>query len=131
MTSIDQAVQLDEQAAKHGRAGAQYLPVLFIQRAAIEFPAQRPDVAAADACRELVLLQDGMQAEDCSSNVGLDLCDAGACPECSARAQPRRRTAARRAAEQLRQALGEQQPETQAAVQLAATTDPAAGAASG
>lgn len=130
MNFIDQAMQIDEQAARHGRAGAQYLPLLLTQRATIELAAKRPDAAAADARRAVTLLAQGVQPGDYSSNLGLAyLALARALNALQDPAQTR--IAARHALEQLRRALGEAHPETQAAMQLAATADVAPKGASG
>lgn len=119
MNFIDQALQIDEQAARRGRAGAQFLPILLTQRATIELAAQRADAATGDARRAVTLLSEGAQAGDYSSNLGLAYLTLARA--LNARQEPTEaRSAARRAVEQLRLALGEAHPETQAAMQLAA-----------
>jgi eukaryotic-like serine/threonine-protein kinase len=116
-TQIDAAVQLDEQAARNGNAGAEYVPVLLIYRASIEFAAQRMLPADADLRRALELLRAKAQPGDYSVYVGRAELMLARVLIAEGKAGDARHEA-QRAAQQLTQSEGPEHPETRAALQL-------------
>jgi tetratricopeptide (TPR) repeat protein len=114
---IDTAVALDEQAARRGKAGAEYVPVMLIYRAGIELAARQPPSAEADLHRALAQLTTNAAPGDYSVYVGrAELALARVLGSEGKPAEARH--AAQLAAQQLAQAEGPQHPETRAAVEL-------------
>ena len=67
---INQAIEIDMQAEKGGKSGAQYLPILLTHRATIELAAGDLPAAEADARRALGLFEDESWPGDYSSYTG-------------------------------------------------------------
>ena len=67
---INQAIEIDTQAEKGGKSGAQYLPSLLTHRATIELAAGDLPAAEADARRALGLFEDESWPGDYSSYTG-------------------------------------------------------------
>lgn len=117
---IDAAVELDEQAARHGKAGGEYVPVMLIYRAGIELAAGRLPAADADLRRALGQLTANTAntaAGGYSMYVGrAELALARVLGAEGRPAEARRE--ARLAAQQLAGAEGPEHPETRAAAGL-------------
>ncbi len=115
---IEQAVQIDEQAASHGKAGAELLPTLWTYRAGIELDAGQLPAAETDSRQALKRLLAGAQPGDYSSSVGRAEMTLARVLRAEGRAADSQ-SAARVAADQLGRALGPDHPETQQAQGLA------------
>ncbi len=114
---INEALQIAEEADRHGKAGAQYLPVFLTHRAEIELAAARLASAGADARGALASLTANAQPGDYSVYTGraeLVLARVLAAGGQTSAA----RSAAARAAQQLARAEGADHTETRAALQL-------------
>jgi tetratricopeptide (TPR) repeat protein len=114
---IDEAIQIDQQAAERGKAGAQYLPAMLVHRASIEIDAAQLTAAERDARQALALLQADAQPGDFSRFCGEGYLALARALDAERRV-PEARTAARTATEQLRQAVGPDHPDTHAAEEL-------------
>jgi hypothetical protein len=114
---IDAAVALDEQAARGGKAGAAFVPVMLVYRAGIELAAQQAPLAEADLRRALAQLTTNAAPGDYSVYVGR--AELALARVLGAEGKPAEaRHAAELAAQQLAQAEGPQHPETRAAIEL-------------
>jgi len=116
-TRIDAAVQLEEQAARNGRAGAEYVPVMLIYRARIELAAQELAAAEADLHRSLGLLAAKAQPGDYSMYVGRAELTLARVLSAQGRVADARREA-QLAAQQLTRSEGAEHPETRTALEL-------------
>jgi len=120
LSFINQAIAIDEQAEKSGKAGAQYLPILLTHRASIELAAGRLPAADADSRQAVSLFADQAWPGDYSHHAGgayLTLARVLA-----AEGRPgEARDAAQSAERQLEKALGPEHPDTLAAKALAAS----------
>jgi len=114
----DQAVSLSEAAIKAGGGGAVQLPTLLVRRSQIELEAKRPDPAQADADRALKLLQEAPQSGAFSSSLGQAYLAAARALQAQGK-RDEARGAGRFAAEQLKDALGPDHPDTRSALELA------------
>jgi tetratricopeptide (TPR) repeat protein len=114
---INEAIQIDEQAAQHGKAGAQYLPTLLTYRATFELTEGQLPAAEADVRRALSLLSVDAQPGDYSVYSGraqLILAQV-----LIAEGRPSEaRSSAQAAAAQLEKAVGPDHPDTRAARDL-------------
>jgi tetratricopeptide (TPR) repeat protein len=114
---IDRAIQIDNEAGQHGKAGAQFLPILLTHRATIELAAGQLAAADADARQALALLEVDSWPGDYSIYTGgayLTLARVLSAEGKVAEA----RSSARAAAQQLEKAVGPDHPDTHAAGQL-------------
>lgn len=129
LQSINEALEIDQTAARDGKAGAELLPTLWTYRAGIELDAGQLPAAERDSRQALNQLLAGAQPGDYSSSVGraeMTLARALRAEGRVADAQ----SAARMAADQLGRALGPDHPETRAAQGLASNLRiPGSGAA--
>lgn len=117
---VNQAIQIDEQAGRQGKAGAQFLPILLTYRAAIELDARQLSAADTDARQALALLEAGAQPGDYSSYTGRAYLTLARVLSAEGKASEAR-SAAQRAAQQLEKAVGAEHPETRAAAELSRT----------
>lgn len=114
---INEALEITEEADRHGKAGAQFLPILLTHRAEIELAAAQLAPAGTDARQALALLATTAQPGDYSVYAGraeLTLARVLAAGGESSEA----RSAANRAVQQLTKAEGADHPETLAALRL-------------
>ena len=114
---VNQAIQIDQTSAQHGKAGAQYLPTLLMHRASIETDAGQLPAAERDARDALASLLGTTQPRDFSAYTGrayLYLARALSAEGKDTEA----REAAQSAAQQLVKAVGEAHPDTRAALKL-------------
>ena len=114
-------MQIDEQAARQGKAGAQFLPILLTYRAVIELDARQLSPAEADARRALALLEAGAQPGDYSSYTGRAYLTLARVLSAEGNASEAG-SAALHAAQQLGKAVGADQPETRSAHELSRRT---------
>jgi tetratricopeptide (TPR) repeat protein len=118
-----QALEIMQLAAQHGRAGGQfYLPLLLTRRASVESDMGDPRAAEQDARRALVLLAQGAAPGEFSSFVGESYLVLARTLNAAGRATEAR-SDAQLAAEQLHKALGPNHPDTRAAEALSAGHD--------
>jgi serine/threonine-protein kinase len=125
-TALDltnRAMAIIEAAAKNGRKGTQFTPILLGRRSSLELQLGRADDAAADARLALNLLQEVAPPGAYSSALGGAYLTLGK----ALRAQGKpdeARTAFLSAAEHLQNALGADHPDSRAASQLAGLKTP-------
>jgi eukaryotic-like serine/threonine-protein kinase len=118
---VNQAMQIDEQAGRQGKAGAQFLSILLTYRAAIELDARQLSSADADARQALALLEAGAQRGDYSSYTGRAYLTLARVLSAEGKASEAS-SAARHAAQQLGKAVGANHPETRSAEELSRRT---------
>ena len=116
----DRAVSIDEAAIKSGEEGVYYLPTLLICRSTIEFEAQLPDQAAADAARAASLLQSGIKPGTFSSTLGHAFLALGRALQAEGKTEEAR-AAFHSAAKHLQDTLGPEHADARAARDLAAS----------
>jgi tetratricopeptide (TPR) repeat protein len=114
---INQAIQIDERAGQHKKAGAQFLPILLTHRATIELAAAQLPAADADTRRALMLLSVDARPGDYSVYTGRAQLTLARVLSAEGNASEAR-SSAKAAAQQLEQAVGPDHPETRAARQL-------------
>jgi tetratricopeptide (TPR) repeat protein len=117
---INQAIQIDEQAGRQGKAGAQFLPILLTYRAGIELDARQLSSADGDARQAIALLEVGVQPGDYSSYTGRAYLTLARVLNAEGKASEAR-SAAQRAAQELEKAVGAEHPEARAAAELSKT----------
>jgi tetratricopeptide (TPR) repeat protein len=114
---INQALEITEEAGRHGKAGAQFLPILLTHRAEIELAAAQLAPASSHARQALALLTTTAQPGDYSVYAGrAELTLARVLAAGGESSESRR--AANRAVQHLTKAEGADHPETLAAVRL-------------
>jgi tetratricopeptide (TPR) repeat protein len=114
---IDQAIDIDEQAANRAKAGGQFLPDLLTERAVIEIAAGQLSSAEHDVREAVALLEGQAKPGDFSSSNGRAYFALARVLSAVGRTVEAR-AAAERAVEQLQKALGQQHPGTLAAEQF-------------
>jgi hypothetical protein len=114
----NQAVDVVEAATKAGKAGRNFLPMLYQRRAKVELQADRSDLAANDIALALDLIQKDSQPHTFSSKLGRTYLLLARILQAQGKVDEAR-AAARTAAEHLQSAVGPLHPETRSARQLA------------
>lgn len=118
----NEAVAIAETATKSGRLGGDYLPIFLIRRSEVELQLHHLDLAEEDASRALKILQVSAHVGAFSSVRGRAYLALGRTLQAQDRSEEAR-VAFRAAAENLRNALGPDHPESRSAVQLAQLDD--------
>ena len=114
----DQAIDALEAITKAGKAGINFLPVLYQRRAIVELQAGRPDAAAADMNKVLELFQKNTPPRTLSYRFGRAYLFLARALKAQGKDDDAR-AAARSAAEHLQSAAGPDHPDTRIARQLA------------
>ena len=114
----NQAVTLDESAIKSGGLGAAYLPALLVRRSVVELDAGNNAQAAADARRAVSLLTEKLEPGAFSSGMGRAYQALGRALQAQGSSEEAK-LALHSAAENLRDSLGPDHPETRSAREMA------------
>jgi tetratricopeptide (TPR) repeat protein len=114
---IDRAIEIDTQAEKGGKSGAQYLPILLTHRATIEFAAGEVSAAESDIRRALGMFDDESWPGDYSSYTGGAYLTLARVLMAEGK-EGEARAAAQAAEKQLEKAVGAGHPDTLAAKAL-------------
>jgi serine/threonine protein kinase/tetratricopeptide (TPR) repeat protein len=122
---LNEARDILEAAVKAGRAGAYTLPPLLMDRAAVEIRLGHFGAALDDANQAVRHAASQVPAGTLSSAVGHTYLTLAKALAANGRA-PEARAAAKQAAEHLQRTLGEEHPDTQQALKLAAADPPKA-----